>query len=581
LLLAIARILANGLDILGLAGIALLATAFGNLAAGSARTSPVNFPILGEFYLNETQAVVVAIFVVATFFLKSLFSVWLNLRTALAVASIEADFAEKLTKNYFSYEPKFEGSLNETVSKFQNSILISTQAISNFLNGRITLISETALLFALLLMFFLVNPVASIAMLFYLGLIVFAMNRLVNYRLTKNGARVLKASEMALSKSRELFGVRREVQVAGKMESWLESIVHSKRQVATSSALNYVLYNLPRYVIETSLITGIFVFLAGVVIFSDLSSQSVTIGVFMAGGLRLVASVLPLQAAFGQMVGSSAQAQDAFQSLIAIDASDSQVTSSSMVSVMDLSRVNLLFDSVSYIFPGNESKTLDRLTFEALPKQKTAIVGPSGAGKTTTFEIAAGFRLPSSGTVTISGYTPRDIIENFPGAIGIVPQRPQLISASLAENVSLVEESSTNINQVRNSLELAGLGEFINPIRFGLARFINPDSGELSGGEIQRLGLARALYRDPKILFLDEATSALDAETESKVNQTLDKLRGNMTIVLIAHRLSTVMNADNIIYLDKGRVVAQGTFQELKAKVPDFAKAVELMDLRD
>jgi ATP-binding cassette subfamily C protein len=221
------------------------------------------------------------------------------------------------------------------------------------------------------------------------------------------------------------------------------------------------------------------------------------------------------------------------------------------------------------------------LTFEALPKQKTAIVGPSGAGKTTTFEIAAGFRLPSSGTVTISGYTPRDIIENFPGAIGFVPQRPQLISASLAENVSLVEESSTNINQVRNSLELAGLGEFINPIRFGLARFINPDSGELSGGEIQRLGLARALYRDPKILFLDEATSALDAETESKVNQTLDKLRGNMTIVLIAHRLSTVMNADNIIYLDKGRVVAQGTFQELKAKVPDFAKAVELMDLRD
>jgi ABC-type multidrug transport system fused ATPase/permease subunit len=116
---------------------------------------------------------------------------------------------------------------------------------------------------------------------------------------------------------------------------------------------------------------------------------------------------------------------------------------------------------------------------------------------------------------------------------------------------------------------------------FGLDKQVTPDFGEFSGGEIQRLGLARALYRDPKILFLDEATSALDAETESKVNQTLDKLRGNMTIVLIAHRLSTVMNADNIIYLDKGRIVAQGTFQELKAKVPDFAKAVELMDLRD
>jgi ABC-type multidrug transport system fused ATPase/permease subunit len=144
-----------------------------------------------------------------------------------------------------------------------------------------------------------------------------------------------------------------------------------------------------------------------------------------------------------------------------------------------------------------------------------------------------------------------------------------------------VDEASTDLDKVVRSLELAGLGEFVDPNRFGIHGLITPDSGELSGGEIQRLGLARALYRDPKILFLDEATSALDAETESKVNQTLDKLRGNMTIVLIAHRLSTVMNADNIIYLDKGRVVSQGTFQELKAKVPDFAKAVELMDLRD
>jgi ABC-type multidrug transport system fused ATPase/permease subunit len=108
---------------------------------------------------------------------------------------------------------------------------------------------------------------------------------------------------------------------------------------------------------------------------------------------------------------------------------------------------------------------------------------------------------------------------------------------------------------------------------------VHPDSGQLSGGEIQRLGLARALYRNPGILFLDEATSALDAETEFEINKVLDELRGRMTIVLIAHRLSTVKNADKIIYMNGGVIVAEGTFKELQKKVPDFEKAVKLMGL--
>jgi ABC-type multidrug transport system fused ATPase/permease subunit len=128
-------------------------------------------------------------------------------------------------------------------------------------------------------------------------------------------------------------------------------------------------------------------------------------------------------------------------------------------------------------------------------------------------------------------------------------------------------------------LEISGLKSFATPE--GLQMQVHPDSGQLSGGEIQRLGLARSLYRNPGILFLDEATSALDAETESEINKVLDELRGRMTIVLIAHRLSTVKNADKIIYLDSGRVIAEGTFAELQKKVPDFKNAVKLMGLED
>jgi ATP-binding cassette subfamily C protein len=581
LLLAIARILANGLDILGLAGIALLATAFSALASGTARQSPLNLPIFGEILITETEAVFIAMAVVLTFILKSFFSIWLNLRTSLTVAQLESDFAEQLTRNYFSNEPTFEATLSETVSRFQNSILISTQSIGGFLNGRMTFIAESALLLALVTIFFFVNPIATLAILIYLGAVVYAMNRLVNFRLRRNSVNLVQGSETALTKSRELFGVRREVKAAGSTGMWLESIVTGKRKAATGVGLNYTLNSLPRYVIETSLIIGIFAFLAGIVVLSDLGSQSVTIGVFMAGGLRLIASILPLQAAYQQMIAASSQAQIAFQNLVAIHRQKVDSSHGPIHEELHIASADLKFENVTFSFAGNQNPTLASVSFQVTPNTKVAIVGPSGAGKTTSFELATGFRMPSSGQVLISGHSPREILESSPGVIGIVPQRPHLITGSLAENVSLVDEASTDLDKVVRSLELAGLGEFVDPNRFGIHGIITPDSGELSGGEIQRLGLARALYRDPKILFLDEATSALDAETESKVNQTLDKLRGNMTIVLIAHRLSTVMNADNIIYLDKGKVVAQGTFQELKAKVPDFAKAVELMDLRD
>jgi ATP-binding cassette subfamily C protein len=219
------------------------------------------------------------------------------------------------------------------------------------------------------------------------------------------------------------------------------------------------------------------------------------------------------------------------------------------------------------------------ISFSVAPGQKVALVGPSGAGKTTSFELAIGFRLPQVGDITVGGISPRELLENGNGVIGIVPQRPHLVSGTLAENVSLANAEQTDLEQAVNCLEISGLKSFATSE--GLQMQVHPDSGQLSGGEIQRLGLARALYRNPGILFLDEATSALDAETESEVNKVLDRLRGHMTIVLIAHRLSTVKNADKIIYLDDGRVIAEGTFAELQKKVPDFKNAVKLMGLED
>jgi ATP-binding cassette subfamily C protein len=437
------------------------------------------------------------------------------------------------------------------------------------------MIAEASLLVAMIISFVAINPVATVAMFAYLASVLWALSKVVTKKIRSNGKLQLQGSEVSLQTSRDLFGIRREARATGVSGIWLQQFTGGRRQSSSSGAIIYTLNTLPRYVIETSLIIGIFAFLAGIVVFSDLPSQAVTIGVFMAGGLRLVASLLPLQAAINSMIDGATRGQPALDRLKVI-ASRFPPAKREQVDVTHGKPLSLNLSNVTFGF-AKDLPVIEDISFEIEPGTKVAIVGPSGAGKTTCFEIATGFRLPNSGKALIDGQDPRLLLEYGQGAIGIVPQRPHLISGSLAENVSLASSSQTYLEKAAECLKLAGLHAYSNP--GALEMNVEPDAGQLSGGEIQRLGIARALYRDPGILFLDEATSALDAETEAQISKVLDGLRGKMTVVLIAHRLSTVMNSDKIIYLDKGRVVAEGTFSELQNKVPDFAKAVELMGI--
>ena len=572
---AIARVAANLLDIIGLAGIALLATSFGAFAAGGGPVAPLNIPLVGEVTINERVAVVVALLIAATFLVKSGFSIFLNLKTALFVASLEADFSETLAADYFSGGSEGEGGFEDSLSEFQNVSTLSTQALSTFVNARIAMISESALLIAMAATFVLVNPIAAGAMFVYLLLVLWALGKVVTSKIRSNGKNQLMGSEVALSTSRDLFGTRREARASGVLRNWVKKFGEGRRTSASSTAIIYTLNGLPRYVIETSLILGIFAFLAGIVVFSDLPSQAVTIGVFMAGGLRLVASLLPLQAAINSMIDGANRGSLALERLTRIHARTN--TESAAAALPErTTALDLQMHDVDFAFDPSVP-VLSDVSFEVEAGQKVAIVGPSGAGKTTCFELATGFRLTHSGTISLGGLTPRQMLDQGNGQIGIVPQRPHLVSGSLAENVTLAAHAEADFSRVAEVLTISGLASFATGS--DLEKQVSPDAGQFSGGEIQRLGLARALYRRPGILFLDEATSALDAQTESEINDVLDSLRGQMTIVLIAHRLSTVKNADKIIYLDKGRVVAEGSFKELQKKVPDFEKAVKLMGL--
>lgn len=571
--LSLFRILTNLLDIVGLAGIALLANVFAGFTAGGSG-SDITLPLIGTTNITAQEAVVLAFAVAVLFLGKSALAIFLNLRTALRLAKVESEVADKLAQYFFRHEAAND---KDSVSKFQNQVIQSSAAIGSFLNARYLFIAEISLLIAIVGVFFYVNPIASISLFVFLGLVIFALTRLTSIRVNRNAKLQQAGYEATLQTTRDLFAVKRETQLSGLSDEWISAFSEARAQSANSSGVLYVLAGLPRYVIETSLILGIFAFLGGVVVFSDIPSQAVTIGIFMAGGLRLIASLLPIQAAWNQLVQQGTVGQAAF----ALLTSEKLLGQSKASKAIKLRKGPLALELKNVAFSYSpEAQIIQDVSLTAEPGQKTALVGPSGAGKTTIFDLALGFREPSKGRVLLGGHKPIDLIQAAPGAIALVPQRPQLILGTLAENVSLVKTSKTDMGWAADCLKRAGLGQFLGTDNSGLEMQIKPDAGQLSGGEMQRLGLARALYRKPGILFLDEATSALDAQTEAEIAKMLDGLRGEMTIVLIAHRLSTVQNADKIVYLKNGKVEAEGTFKQLQKKLPDFDKAIKLMELR-
>jgi len=237
------------------------------------------------------------------------------------------------------------------------------------------------------------------------------------------------------------------------------------------------------------------------------------------------------------------------------------------------------FKNVCFSYPGQKF-ALTNINFEINPGEFVAVVGASGSGKTTLVDLLLGVLIPTSGEVTLSGVTPHEAIQGWPGAVSYVPQDVLLIKGSVKENVGLgYDDSSLKSTALEDALLAASINEFVNQLPNGVNTNIGDGGQKLSGGQRQRLGIARSLITDPRLLVLDEATSALDGQTESDISNTLFSLRGKRTVVVIAHRLSSVRNADSVIYMDKGQILAKGNFEQVRSAIPDFDSQAKLMGL--
>jgi ATP-binding cassette, subfamily B, bacterial PglK len=236
--------------------------------------------------------------------------------------------------------------------------------------------------------------------------------------------------------------------------------------------------------------------------------------------------------------------------------------------------------NLSIKYPNSDSHAIKNITFTSKHGDSMAIVGTSGAGKTTLADAILGLLIPQTGEVLLGSRTPLQIRNSFPGSMSYVSQDVALLDGTIKENVSLgLPEHLIDNAKVEKALRRAHIWEFVQSLPEKLDTVVGERGTRLSGGQRQRIGIARALYSEPLLLVLDEATSALDAETEAAITDMLKELHGEVTVIAIAHRLSTVQHSDLVLFLRDGVLVDQGRFAQLVAKHPDLARQASLLGM--
>lgn len=572
LLLIIITIMAL-LDMIGVASILPFMAVLTNPSL--IETNPILsnvFESVGIFGIVSNQQFLFAlgIFVFVLLIMSLTFKAFTTYLQVRYVKMREQSIGKRLLEGYL-HQP-YSWFLNHHSADLGKSILSEVNVvIENGINPFIELIAKGMVTIAIIALLFIADPklalIVGLSLATAYGIIFYCIRKYV----VRTGEERLKNNQLRFKIISEVFGAVKEVKLGGLEENYIKQFSKSAKILARTIASSQVIAILPRFILEAVAFGGILLIILYIMAGTGSFNNAIPIvSLYVFAGYRLLPALQQIYASFTKLTFVGPSLEKLYNDLKNLKNFNENQNSE----VLPLNK-KITLKNVNYNYPGSTRTVLKNININIPVNSTIGLVGTTGSGKTTTVDIILGLLEPKKGTLEIDEkIITKQNSRSWQRSIGYVPQQIYLSDDTIEANIAFgVKPEDINLDFVEKASKIANLHEFVTK---ELSKQYKTKVGErgvrLSGGQRQRIGIARALYHNPQAIILDEATSALDNQTEKAVMDAVNNLGKDITIILIAHRLSTVKKCDKIFILDKGELIDQGSFKELINSNENFRK---------
>ena len=468
----------------------------------------------------------------------------------------------KLLKSYLSNS--YEFFLNNNSSTLEKNILSEVfRGVSGVMLPALLLIVKLIIVTFILILLIVVNPTITFASIFILGGLYLLMYKFMRSYLMEIGISFTKVDSERYKLVKEVLSGIKNLKLNGNESEFVKQYSIPSKLHAKYATQNSLITQMPRYLVETISFSGI----VGIIIYFIYQGERVDeviplISIFALASYRLAPALQQIYHSISQIK----------YTLPAINLLVTDIKDDHEILFKDLSDKDLLeyksllvLNNVSFKYLNSKKESLSNISVNIAPNTTVGIVGETGSGKTTLVDLILGLITPSSGSFSVDGVNlDKDNLALWQRNIGYVPQDIFLLDNTIARNIAFTAtDENIAIEDIKFVCRIAGISEFIEQLPEGYQAVVGERGSKLSGGQIQRIGIARALYKNPSVIVFDEATSALDNITEKIVMEAVNNLSHKKTIIMISHRLSSIRNCDIIHVMDKGSIVDSGSYDEL------------------